>query len=370
MPSKNCPQCGYEVRAGAFKCGLCGTPFVEGSAPSLASTTVTRSRELMGDDPIPIRRDFAAEIGSNQFKSAILLAVSIALLAAVGLSLGYWYHFPRVGVVLGLTLGAVLMIWSYFNGDSAILNLSCARMADAVQDRQIINLVDEMRIAAGIPMPKVMIIDTQAPNAFATGRDPEHATVAVTAGLVSMLNREELQGVIAHEMSHVRNFDTRYMMLVAAIVGAIIIISDTTTRSWWWGGGRRSRDSDRSGGGVIAILGLVLIVLAPIFATLLQMAVSRKREFLADASAVELTRNPGALASALEKIDRHIDRNALGSALELDGPFSRETLPGASKATQHLYIANPLKTFGMKSSALFSTHPPMEARVRLLRAMA
>jgi len=268
------------------------------------------------------------------------------------------YHFPRVGLVLGVTLGLILTIWAYFGGSKAVLSLSGAHDADTVRDRQVINLVDEMRIAAGLPMPKVMIIETEAANAFATGRDPEHAAVAVTRGLTKLLNREELQGVVAHEMSHVRNFDTRYMMLVAAIVGAIILLSDTMMRGWWWGGiggGQRGgRDGDRGGNAIFAILGVVLVILAPIFASLLQMAISRKREFLADASAVELTRNPLGLASALDKIDRNLDK---------------EPLPGASKATQHLYIANPLRSFGMRSSALMSTHPPMEARIKLLRAM-
>ena len=276
----------------------------------------------------------------------------------MGLSIGGMYHFPRVGLVLGVTLGLILTIWAYFGGSKAVLSLSGAHDADTVRDRQVINLVDEMRIAAGLPMPKVMIIETEAANAFATGRDPEHAAVAVTRGLTKLLNREELQGVVAHEMSHVRNFDTRYMMLVAAIVGAIILLSDTMMRGWWWGGiggGQRGgRDGDRGGNAIFAILGVVLVILAPIFASLLQMAISRKREFLADASAVELTRNPLGLASALDKIDRNLDK---------------EPLPGASKATQHLYIANPLRSFGMRSSALMSTHPPMEARIKLLRAM-
>jgi len=275
----------------------------------------------------------------------------------MGLSIGGMYHFPRFGLALGAITGLILTLWAYFGGSSAVLGLSGAVEADSVKDRQFINLVDEMRIAAGLPMPQVMVIETEAANAFATGRDPAHATVAVTRGLTRILNREELQGVVAHEMSHIRNFDTRYMMLVAALVGAIILLSDTMMRGWWWGGigGRRSsRDGDRGGNAIFAILAVVLVILAPIFASLLQMAISRKREFLADASAVELTRNPLGLASALEKIDNNLDK---------------EPLPGASKATQHLYIANPLKSFGMRSSALMSTHPPMEARIKLLRSM-
>jgi len=335
---------------------LCGNPFIVATGTaSLASQTVSTRREAETGEIIPLRRDFAAEIAANKRNSAVLLVICFGLLMGVCWSFAYLYGYPDIGLVLGVVIGAGVVIWAFQGGAKAVLGVSSARPADRVMDRQIINLVEEMSIAAGLPMPEVYIIESPVPNAFATGRDPEHAAVAVTRGLIDKLNREEMQGVIAHEISHVRNYDIRYMMLVAAIVGAVVLLGDVFGRGLWWGGGRRGR-SDREGGHpALAILALLFVILAPIFAVLLQMAVSRKREFLADASAVELTRNPGGLASALEKIDN------------FDSP---DSLIGASKATQHLYISNPFRKFRMRSSALFSTHPPMEARIKVLRGMS
>lgn len=330
-------------------------PFIAASGvASLASQTVSIRRDETGEI-IPQRRDFAAEIASNKRDSAFLLVICFGLLLGLCWAFGYYYGYPDIGLGVGAIVGAGVIIWAFTSGDKAVLGVSSALPAVNVNDRQIVNLVEEMAIAAGLPMPQVFIVESPVPNAFATGRDPEHASIALTRGLIEKLNREEMQGVIAHEMSHIRNFDIRYMMLVAAIVGAVVLIGDIFGRGLWWGGGRRSRDSDsKGGGGALAILALAFIILAPIFAMLLQMAVSRKREFLADASAVELTRNPGGLASALERID---------------GYEAADMLIGASKATQHLYIANPFRKFKMRSSALMSTHPPMEARIKMLRGM-
>ncbi len=353
MDKSPCPTCGYENRAGAHRCGLCGKPFIYAKgASALASETVSIRRDDIGE-LIPQRRDFAAEIATNKLNSMILLFLCFGMLLGLCWSFGYLYGFPEIGSLIGVIIGASVIIWAFNSGDKTILRISDALPANNSRDRQIINLVEEMAIAAGLPMPAVFIINTPVPNAFATGRDPQHAAIAVTTGLIEKLNREEMQGVIAHEMSHIRNFDIRYMMLVAAIVGAVVLIGDTGTRGMWYGGGGRSRGS-KSGGGPLAIVAILFIILAPLFATLLQMAVSRKREFLADASAVELTRNPGGLASALAKIDDY---------------EAADTLVGASRATQHLYIANPFKKFMMRSSALLSTHPPMEARIRVLRGM-
>jgi heat shock protein HtpX len=201
-------------------------------------------------------------------------------------------------------------------------------------------------------MPKVYIIDDTAPNAFATGRDPEHASVAVTSGLLEKLNRDELQGVIAHEMSHVGNFDIRYAMLVGILVGTTVLISDFFLRGLWFGGGRR-----REGGGgqaqlIMMAIAIVLAILAPIFARLLQLSISRQREYLADASAVQLTRNPKALADALQKISG-----------------DQEVLEVANRATAHLYIVNPIKKFEKRAKGIFSTHPPIEERIKILRSM-
>src|ERR671933_710360 len=209
-----------------------------------------------------------------------------------------------------------------------------------------------MAIAAGLPMPKVYIIDDSAPNAFATGRDPQHASVAVTSGLLEKLDRDELQGVIAHEMSHVGNYDIRYAMLVGVLVGTTVLISDFFLRGLWFGGGRR-----REGGGgqaqlIMMIIAIVLAILAPLFARLLQLSISRQREYLADATAVKLTRNPKGLADALQKISD-----------------DREVLEVANRATAHLYIVNPIKRFEKRAKGVFSTHPPIEERIQILRAL-
>ena len=210
-----------------------------------------------------------------------------------------------------------------------------------------------MSIAAGLPMPKVYIVNDSAPNAFATGRDPEHASVAVTKGLLDKLDRDELQGVIAHEMAHVGNFDIRYAMLVGILVGTTVLISDFFLRGLWFGGGRGGR---REGGGqaqlIMIIVAVVLAVLAPIFARLLQLSISRQREYLADATAVRLTRNPKGLADALQKISG-----------------DTEVLEVANRATAHLYIVNPIKKFEKRAKGLFSTHPPIEERIQILRSL-
>jgi heat shock protein HtpX len=210
-----------------------------------------------------------------------------------------------------------------------------------------------MSIAAGTPMPKVYIIDDQAPNAFATGRDPQHASLAVTKGLLAMMNRDELQGVVSHEMSHIRNYDIRFATLVGVLVGMIALISDFFLRSTWLGfGGRRSRSGEGDVGAIMFLVAIVLALVAPIFAWLVQLAVSRRREYLADASGVELTRNPLGLASALEKI-----------------AADPRPLRHANRATAHMYIANPLRKL-KQTESLFDTHPPIQKRIAILRAMA
>jgi heat shock protein HtpX len=217
------------------------------------------------------------------------------------------------------------------------------------------NVVREMAIAANVPMPKVYLIDDTAPNAFATGRDPQHASVAITTGLLEKLDREELQGVIGHEMSHVRNFDIRFSLIVGVLVGSVALLSDFFLRWTWFGGGdRRGRDRDGGGGlqAVMMIVAIVLAVLAPIAARLVQMAVSRQREYLADASSVEITRNPYGIERALAKI-----------------ASDQEVLEVANRATQHLYFTNPIKKFEERSSNLFSTHPAIVDRINRLREL-
>ena len=253
--------------------------------------------------------------------------------------------------ILAVGLGLVLSLGSYYAGDSVVLSASHAVPADPAQHAQLLNVVQEIAIAANVPMPQVYLIDDSAPNTFATGRDPEHASIAVTTGLLEKVNREELQGVIAHELGHVRNFDIRFMLLVGVLVGGIALLADMFLRARWIGGGRRSRDQ---GGGqaIVMILALVLAILAPIAARLVQLSVSRQREFLADATSVELTRNPEGLERALAKIDGDPD-----------------VLEVANRATQHLYIVNPIKKFEARASGLFSTHPPIADRIDRLRQL-
>jgi heat shock protein HtpX len=220
------------------------------------------------------------------------------------------------------------------------------------------NVVREMAISANVPMPRVYTIDDTAPNAFATGRDPEHASVAITTGLLQKLDREELQGVIGHEMSHVRNYDIRFSLVVGVMVGVIAILADFFLRFTFWSGvagGRRSRDSGGGSGGaqaIIFIAALILAILAPIISRFIQLAVSRQREYLADSSSVELTRNPHGLERALAKISA-----------------DKEVLEVANRGTQHMYFTNPIKKFEERSSGLMSTHPPILDRINRLRQL-
>jgi heat shock protein HtpX len=250
----------------------------------------------------------------------------------------------------------MLSLGSYFAGDQLVLTASNAKPVDETTAPQLMNVVREMAIAANIPMPKVHVIDDSAPNAFATGRDPAHASIAVTTGLLQKLDREELQGVIGHELSHVRNLDIRFSLIVGVLVGSIALLSDFFLRFTFWGGGRRSRDRDGGGAGGLAlvflVVAIVLAILAPIAARFVQLAVSRQREYLADASSVQITRNPVGLERALAKISS-----------------DREVLEVANRATQHLYFTNPIKKFEDRASGLFSTHPPIVERINRLRVL-
>jgi heat shock protein HtpX len=254
-----------------------------------------------------------------------------------------------------------MALGSWFAGDALVMATSGAREIDQTkappeQYRQLLNVVEEMRLAGGLPRPRVWIIDDTAPNAFATGRDPEHASVAVTTGLLTKLDREELQGVIGHEMSHIGNLDIRFTLLVGVLVGAIALLADWFLRFTYWGGGRRS-GSDREGGGgaaaLIFALAMILALVAPLIGRLVQAAVSRSRESMADATAVELTRNPLGLARALRTISD-----------------DTEVLEVANRATQHLYIVNPIKSFEERAKSLWDTHPPIGERVRALENIA
>ncbi|MGH3107355.1 MAG: M48 family metallopeptidase [Rubrobacter sp.] len=305
----------------------------------------------------PYEGTFRERIAINRRNSLLLIAAFLAFVAVFGYVIGWAWIGDPVGAIFGLVLafavGIVTGLATYYGGDRMVLAASRAREITHNDAPVLFNVVEEMAIAAGLPMPKVYIIDDSAPNAFATGRDPEHASVAVTSGLLEKLNRDELQGVIAHEMSHVGNFDIRYAMLVGILVGTTVLISDFFLRGLWLGGGGRGRGE---GGGyiqlIMMVIAIALAILAPLFARLLQLSISRQREYLADASAVRLTRNPKGLADALQKISG-----------------DREVLEAANRATAHLYIVNPVKGFEKRAKGLFSTHPPIQERIQILRFM-
>ncbi len=311
----------------------------------------------------------------NRRRTWMVMAVFVAFLFFLGYGFDLFYlgtNVPVAGLVAFLVgLGSAL--FSYYNGDRAVLASSGAVPADQIaastsdEDErlkitQLENVVEEMAIASGLPAPKVYVIPDHDPNAFATGRDPAHSSVAVTRGLLDALNREELQGVVAHEMSHVRNYDIRLMTVVAALVGAVALLSDWAWRGMRWGGGgsRRSGNRGKGGGGaavVFLVLWIVGIILAPIIGQALAMMVSRRREYLADASGAELTRNPMALAKALEKIE-----------------FAADPTESIKRGTANLCIADPLgRKAGLRegfAADLFASHPPMVKRIAALREMA
>ena len=310
----------------------------------------------------PAPTTFFQEIARNRRNSWILIFVVALVLAALGGAIGGATGYGWGGVVLALVIAFFMSIGSYFAGDQLVLLSSGAKevplAAPPDQYRQLLNVVTEMSLASGLPMPKVYVIDDTAPNAFATGRDPKHASVAVTSGLLEKMDREELQGVIGHELSHVGNYDIRFSLLVGVLVGSIALLADWFLRFTFWGGGRRSGgDNDRGGGGgaaaILFILALVLAVVAPLIGRMVQLAVSRSRESLADVSAVELTRNPVGLARALRTIAN-----------------DPEVLEVANRATQHLYIVNPIKSFEHRSKSMWDTHPPIAERIAVLRSLA
>ena len=296
-------------------------------------------------------------IEANKRKSLILFfSLGLTLLL-----LGYFFgsaYYPDgggfIGIFFALVIWGILSLISYFSGSKILLAVSGAKEVTKEVHPQLFNVVEEMKISAGLPaMPKVYIINEAAPNAFATGIKPENSAVAVTAGLLARLNRDELQGVVAHEVSHIVNRDVMFMTFAGIMLGSIVLISEVFLRSLWFGGGRYSSKSSKSSGQgqmIIMIVAIVFAILAPILAQLLYFAISRKREYLADASAVRYTRYPEGLASALEKIS--------DSTIELKT---------ANKVTAPMYIINPLKPKGQKLADLTSTHPPISERVRILR---
>jgi len=291
---------------------------------------------------------------SNKRRSSIVIAAFIVFVLVVGWGFAQLFDYGPGAIGIALIFAGLMSFASYWWGDKIILTLSGARPADRKRDFQFFTVAENLAMAAQIPMPKLYVIEDSAPNAFATGRDPQHAVVCATTGLLQKLDRTELEGVVAHEISHIKNYDTRLMSIVTILVGMITLLSDWFLRGINFGRGRREKE-EGSLGAILFLLGISLALLSPLIAKLMQLALSRRREFLADASAVMLTRYPEGLARALEKI-----------------AADKEPLEVANKATAHLYIVNPLKNFhsGVGWFAnLFNTHPPAEERIRILREM-
>lgn len=293
-----------------------------------------------------------SQIAANKRKTYIIMLLFVVFISTVAYVFGEASGYGLGFTGFALILSGLMSLGSYWWSDKIVLAISNAKPADANRDFDFYTAAENMAIAAGLPRPKLYVVEDRAMNAFATGRDPKHAIVVATRGLLEKLDRSDIEGVVAHEMSHIKNYDIRLMGIVTVLVGIVALLSDMFMRSLWYGGGR-SKDRGK-GSGVFALLGIIFAILAPIVATLIQLAISRKREFLADASAVNLTRNPEGLADGLEKIAA--DPNILRSA---------------SNATAHLFIANPFKGKKIRSifTNLFNTHPPMEERIKILRGL-
>jgi len=292
------------------------------------------------------------QIDANKRQTALMFLVFFVFIIGIGWGLSYIYNNQAI-LIIAVVIAVVQSWVSYFYSASISLAATGAKEASREQFPELHRLVENLAITAGLPKPRVYVIDDPSPNAFATGRDPKHSAVAVTTGILQLLDKNELQGVMAHELSHIRNYDIRVMTIAVTLVGAIILVSDIMLRSRLWGG----RDSgDSKGSGYIIIIAIAFAILAPIFAKLISLAISRKREYLADASGVELTRFPDGLASALEKIEKF-----------------EKPMKSANRATAHLFINEPFGVDDRKQSWLttvFSTHPPINERIAKLRAMA
>ncbi len=291
---------------------------------------------------------------SNVIKTWILMAVFLVVVLVLGYFFSNVYENPAI-FYFAIIFSLVMNVVSYWYSDKIALSLTGARPATREEFFDLYNITENLSIAAGLPMPALYVINDLAPNAFATGRDKEHAAVAVTVGLLERLDKAELEGVIAHELSHIGNRDTLLMTVVVVLVGFIAMLSDMFLRSMWWGGGRR--DDNNRAGGILLLVGIILSILSPIIATIIKLAISRRREYLADTSGALLTRYPEGLASALEKISTY------------SHPMKK-----ASTATAHLFIQNPFGGGqGEKGQGfftrLFLTHPPVHDRIRILRGM-
>ena len=298
------------------------------------------------------------QISSNKRRSFLLIAGFVLLVALVGVAVNQLIGYGPIGIVIAVLFAGATAFFSYWKSDAIALAVSRAEPADPQTYRRLYNLVEGLCIAGGLPQPKIYIVDDPAPNAFATGRNPQHASIAVTTGLLNIMNRVELEGVLAHELSHIKNYDVLVSTLAVTMVGAVAVVSDVVIRMMWWNGGRTRREGDRNdGNNPLALLGFVLLLVAPIIGKVLQLAVSRRRESLADVSAVMLTRYPPGLISALEK-------------LKADNTITHS----ASRATAHLWIEQPVPMQADEGrlswiNKMFETHPPLDDRIAALREL-
>lgn len=291
------------------------------------------------------------DIKKNKIKSWFIVLLFLAFIAVIVYYICMALDLGELSIIIAMIFAIVSTWGSYYYSDKIVLKLNNARPATREEDLKLVNILDSLVISAGLPeKPQLYVIEDAQPNAFATGRNPKHAVICVTTGLLEKLEYYELEGVLAHEMSHIKNYDILLSAVVSVMVGFVVILSDWFTRISFYGGRRgRDRDNDNNGNAIVMLIGLIFLILAPIFGQLMQLAISRKREFLADATAIEFTRNPDGLISALEKISA--DPNELKVA---------------NKATENMYIANPFRN-KKKSSDLWSTHPSTEARIEALR---
>jgi heat shock protein HtpX len=298
------------------------------------------------------------QISRNKRRTAAILAAFFLLIIALGISLDFWFQGGGLFILIAVVIASVSAIVSYYKSDTIALAATHARPADPNQYRQYHNLVEGLCIASGLPKPRLYIVDDPAPNAFATGRNPEHAALAVTTGLLALMNRAELEGVIGHELSHIKNYDILVTTIAVVAVGVIVLISDFGLRFFAFGGGRRQNNDNNGGGlgGLIAIVSILLLILAPLAGYLMQFAMSRNREYLADASSVELTRNPAGLTSALEKLREN-----------------QSVVRHTNRATAQMWIESPLDREeghkGSRLNRLFDTHPPLADRITRLGQM-
>ena len=295
------------------------------------------------------------EVRNNKIKSVFLMFVFILVIGVLGALIGIFYGNLHFGLIIAVIFSLIYSMIGFYSGGSMILKMSGAKPVTKKEYPYLYHTVEGLSISAGMPTPKAYVIEDSALNAFATGRDPKNASITVTTGLLKAMNRQELEGVVAHEMSHIKNYDIRFMMLTAVLVGIVVLLSDFLLRSFLWGGHGGRRDSKRGGqmALILIAIGFILAILAPIIGELVKLAISRKREFMADASGAILTRYPPGLAGALKKISKDPD----------------PLVDKANKATAHLFISTPFRKRTGFVTNLFLTHPPIEERIKRLESM-